>query len=93
MDPDLVTPFNPTEFEDINENPIHIRLVQRTGRKSVTIVEGYDFTEKEFSCLKKKLCCGGFKDETNHTFNGDVRVDVKKWLNDKGLKRIVMHGW
>lgn len=95
MSDDLIHPFNPLETDDSEnfDTPIHIRLAQRTGRKSVTIVEGYSFTAKEISKLKKEMCCGGYTDDTETVFNGDVRSRVQEWLHAKGYTRVVLHGW
>lgn len=94
MSDDLVHPFNPIDAIDTTKDiPIHIRLAQRTGRKSVTIVEGYSFTAKEITTLKKQFCCGGYTDEKETVFNGDVRSKVQAWLHEKGYCRVMMHGW
>lgn len=86
------------------QNFVHIRIFQRTGRKSVTRVEGLPPTtdfRKVLAGLQGPLCCGGslVQDKEAGTvlqLNGDHRAKVKEYLIEKGITpkhRIQTHGY
>ena len=87
----------------INQKVIHIRLQQRNGRKSLTIIQGLDESidfEKIIKSFKKEFCCNGFivKDKQLGAvvqLQGDQRENVKNFLIQKEIsceKFITIHG-
>ena len=104
--------FNNNDSDEVLENDkfdfkINIRVQQRNGRKSWTIVEGlynienFNF-KKTLKCLKKELCCNGsiktsdIDSKKVMQFQGDHRKDIKEYLIivKKVLeKNIIVHGF
>jgi translation initiation factor 1 len=87
----------------INQKVIHIRLQQRNGRKSLTIIQGLDESidfEKIIKSFKKEFCCNGciVKDKQLGAvvqLQGDQRENVKNFLIQKEIsceKFITIHG-
>ena len=60
-------------------NKIHIKLVQRTGRKYITIIEdlNIDLHKKFLKKCKKIFNTNGWISENNIYLNGDNRDKVK----------------
>lgn len=82
---------------------IHIRLQQRNGRKSLTIIQGLDRLidfEKIIKLFKKEFCCNGciVKDKQLGIviqLQGDQRDNVKKFLINNEISStnfIIIHG-
>jgi translation initiation factor SUI1 len=77
---------------------VHIHIVQRNGRKKITLVSGIEPTEQLVKELKRELCCSGSivkEDSSAIQFSGDQRdllaaLLVKKGLVDK--ENIILHG-
>ena len=93
--------FDP--FSQVEEiSLIHLRLMKRSRRKCITIVEGLEekYQKKLLSFIKTKCCCGGSvkKDDTFGKvviFQGDHRSTVKKYLIKKKIRsenKIKEHG-
>lgn len=93
------------ETELKNETMIHIRLIQRTTRRSLTIIEGlYGETdwndkksEKIVKIMRKKFNCSVTlkKAEKIIQLQGNHCDDVKKYLIENNIgdvKRIRIHG-
>ena len=87
----------------INQKIIHIRLQQRNGRKSLTIIQGLDELidfEKIIKSFKKEFCCNGciVKDKQLGVvvqLQGDQRDCVKNFLIKKEIsceESITIHG-
>lgn len=87
----------------INQKIIHIRLQQRNGRKSLTIIQGLDELidfEKVNKSFKKEFCCNGciVKDKQIGIviqLQGDQRENVKNFLINKEVSSkefITIHG-
>lgn len=96
---------NPVTSEDksANDNHIHIRIQQRSGRKSITTISGLDEKTDFKTILKKmknKFSCNGCiinndtKFGTILQFQGDQRDNIKDFiLENKILGEIVIHGF
>jgi translation initiation factor SUI1 len=84
--------------DEKSESKVHLRLQQRAGKKSLTIVEGLKSKtlNETLSALKKSLATGGsLQDGLVMVLNGDVREQVKQWLIAHQLatkENIVTHG-
>lgn len=87
----------------INQKVVHIRLQQRNGRKSLTIVHGLDELidfEKVIKLFKKDFCCNGciVKDTQLGRviqLQGDQRENVKRFLIEEeisSVRFITVHG-
>jgi translation initiation factor 1 len=87
----------------IYQKIIHIRLQQRNGRKSLTIIQGLDKLidfEKIIKLFKKEFCCNGCIVRDKHLgiviqLQGDQRENVKKFLINKEISLnnfITIHG-
>lgn len=94
--------MNLDQFDE-QRNIIHLHIRQRTGKKKITAIQGFqkDYDLKKIlQTLKKDLCCGGLiesSDDSGETIivNGDQRdkiIDflVKHKFADK--KDIRVHG-
>lgn len=95
-------------FEDMLDDSlnlkIHIRIIQRNNKKSITIIENLEEIEnidlkKVNKCLKKILSCNGSIKtiENNKTlqFQGDHRQDIKTFLLETfslNEYNIIIHG-
>ncbi|KAA0148049.1 hypothetical protein FNF27_02320 [Cafeteria roenbergensis] len=88
-----------------SQKKVHIRVVQRSGRKNITTVQGLDDDldiAKICRALKKILACNGSvsRDSTMGDviqLQGDQREAVKSFLHDLKIyepkeDRIVVHG-
>jgi len=82
---------------------VHIRLQQRNGRKSLTIIQGLDESidfGKVIKFFKKYFCCNGciVKDAQLGIviqLQGDQRENVRNFLINKeisGINFITIHG-
>jgi len=87
----------------INQKTVHIRLQQRNGRKSLTIIQGLDELidfEKVIKLFKKEFCCNGciVKDLQLGIviqLQGDQRESVKNFLINNEISCdnfITLHG-
>jgi len=87
----------------IGQKIVHIRLQQRNGRKSLTIIQGLDELidfEKIIKLFKKEFCCNGciVRDKQLGIviqLQGDQRENVKKFLVSKEISCdnfITLHG-
>ncbi|KAJ5864428.1 uncharacterized protein N7529_006344 [Penicillium soppii] len=89
-----------------SQNYIHIRIQQRSGRKSLTTVQGLPkrFDQKKIlKAIKKKFACNGtIIDDTEMgeviQLQGDQRKDVQEFLtSEEGLgldgQTIKVHGF
>ena len=87
----------------IKPNLIHVRLQQRNGRKSLTIIQGLNDLinlEKLTKSFKKEFCCNGCLVKHNQLgiviqLQGDQREKVKNFLVDEEISStdlIVIHG-
>eukprot|EP01117_Protostelium_nocturnum_P020911 TRINITY_DN9723_c0_g1_i1.p2 TRINITY_DN9723_c0_g1~~TRINITY_DN9723_c0_g1_i1.p2 ORF type:complete len:113 (-),score=24.01 TRINITY_DN9723_c0_g1_i1:132-470(-) len=101
-------PFADSEADEFGTsktaNYIHIRIQQRTGRKSLTTVQGlpkqlnYD---KVLKALKQKFCCNGTIIEHEELgkviqLQGDQRKNCQEFLVEEGickLQNVKIHGF
>jgi translation initiation factor 1 len=106
---DFNATFNQTSFGEmaIQKGKIHIRF-QKTGPRSITIIEGLDddLDLKRISkAMKKSFNCAAtvLKDADNNEviqLQGDQRINVNEWLiaqevitENEAKERIVTHGF
>jgi len=85
------------------EGHVHLRIQKRSGKKSLTTVQGLDKEQanRVLKRLRKLLCCNGtvVADEKFGTvvqFQGDQREAVKAYLVQKNIctdKQIKVHGY
>ena len=87
------------------KNYVHLRVVQRNGRKRVTIIEGLedDLDLKRIAqALQKAFKCGGHVvDDPDHglviQLTGDQRLKVRDFLLEEGIvaskNHIKVHGY
>jgi translation initiation factor 1 len=98
---DDIDPFGANSIENIK---IHLRIQQRTGKKSITTIEGlYDIDFKEeLKKMKKKFSCNGkiVSDDEDHgtviQLQGDQRLEIRNYLMEKykyKVDDIVIHGY
>lgn len=86
-------PFCVEESQEIQTQYVHIRMLQRRGRKCWTLIEGLDSRfdyMKILRCLRKDLCCNGtlIQDEELGTviqLQGDSRKSVAFFLIEEGI--------
>lgn len=90
--------------EDVRENSkVHIRVQQRSGRKSITTVQGLtdDLDLKRIARVLKKTfhCDGTVNNDEEHgeilQLSGDQRTNVREFLIDQQIcheDQIVLHG-
>ena len=80
---------------------IHIRVQQRTLRKSITIIEGLPSDldlKKIVKCMKKNFQCNGKVQKEDHIIQlqGDHRHIAKEFMVDMNIvaekEDIVIHG-
>ena len=77
----------------IIQQTVHIRLQQRNGRKSLTIIQGLDKSidfEKIIKVFKKEFCCNGCIVKDCHLgivlqLQGDQRDNLRKFLVNKEI--------
>eukprot|EP01089_Gocevia_fonbrunei_P012083 TRINITY_DN2764_c0_g2_i1.p1 TRINITY_DN2764_c0_g2~~TRINITY_DN2764_c0_g2_i1.p1 ORF type:complete len:110 (-),score=17.14 TRINITY_DN2764_c0_g2_i1:89-418(-) len=109
MSSDFVNPtgrFDPgalLDDEGGGSGSVHLRIQKRSGRKSLTIIQGIDpkRTEKVLKYLKKTLCCNGSIITTEEfgtviQLQGDHRESVKDFLISKVKykeENIKVHGY
>lgn len=94
VDPASLLPDLRKEFD----TKVHIRLQQRSNKKSITIVEGLDVDvgKKIIPQLRSKLGCSGTLKEGTIQFSGDQRRKIINYLIAEKLARkqdIVLHGY
>jgi len=103
--------FNSTSFDQAEEDDglrnfkVHLRIQKRSGRKTITIVEGLPAninSKKILKILRKSLYCNGSlqKDAEDNQIiqlTGDQRENVAKMFVEEGIvadkSYIVMHGY
>ena len=93
-DPASLLPDLTQEFD----KKVHIRLQQRSNKKSITIVEGLDDVTGKgiIPKLRSKLGCSGTLKEGAIQFSGDQRRKIIDFLIEEKLARkqdIVLHGY
>lgn len=99
-----VPTFDPFERDpasllpDLTHEKVHIRLQQRSNKKSITIVEGLDVDvgKKVIPLLRSKLGCSGTLKEGAIQFSGDQRRKIIDYLVAEKLARkqdVVLHGY
>jgi translation initiation factor SUI1 len=100
MNNNLLDELNLQQNFDVtqNFNKIHIKLLQRTGRKYITIVEDLltDIHKKFIKNCKKKFNTNGWIDNNIIYLNGDNRENVKQLLINKYNyedENIYIHGF
>jgi translation initiation factor 1 len=96
-------PFKAATFDtDLHDHYIHIRIKQRSGRKSITTVEGLSTEEatQYLADIKKKFCCNGSLQTDEHggiviQLSGDQRKPIAEYLVGKKKKKenIKIHGF
>mmetsp|Transcript_61701 Transcript_61701/g.145883 ORF Transcript_61701/g.145883 Transcript_61701/m.145883 type:complete len:111 (+) Transcript_61701:76-408(+) len=100
-------PFDDVEEDDFaakNAAYVHIRIQQRTGRKSLTIVEGLSAQldlKAILKALKKQHCCNGSILESEESgdviqLQGDQRQNVATFLTAEGICKkdnVKVHGF
>mmetsp|Transcript_13567 Transcript_13567/g.31254 ORF Transcript_13567/g.31254 Transcript_13567/m.31254 type:complete len:115 (+) Transcript_13567:102-446(+) len=83
---------------------IHIRIQQRTGRKSLTTVQGLSSEldlKKMMKAIKKQYCCNGTIVQSEDAgevlqLQGDQRQAVQTFLVEEGISKkdqIKVHGF
>merc|ERR1711862_559816 len=101
-------PFADSEADDFGSKSqssyVHIRIQQRSGRKSLTTVQGLpkelDY-KRVLKTLKKQFCCNGTVIEDPEMgsviqLQGDQRQSVSNFLVDEGIVKkgsIKIHGY
>ncbi len=85
------------------EGHIHLRIQKRSGKKSITIIQGLDpkQAQKILKALRKLLCCNGTVIESEEyglviQLQGDQREKVREFLISKKLSdtnTIKVHGY
>jgi len=97
--------LNELDDETNAKNYVHLRVVQRNGKKRVTIIEGLedDLDLKRIAqALQKTLKCGGHVvDDAEHglviQLTGDQRLQVRDFLLEEGIvpskNHIKVHGY
>lgn len=86
------------------EQPIHIRIQQRSGRKTLTTVQGIDdyYDKKKLvKVFKKKFSCNGTVIENEEygeviQLQGDQRTNISEFLQNIGLakkEQLHVHGF
>jgi len=85
------------------EGNVHLRIQKRSGKKSLTIVQGLSKEQANHALkrLRKKLCCNGtvVTDETFGTvvqLQGDQREAVKAYLIQRNVvpaNHLKVHGY
>jgi translation initiation factor 1 len=90
--------------QGLQEQHVHIRVQKRTGRKTLTTIQGLpddlDF-KKILKALKKEFCCNGTIVDDQELgkiiqLSGDQRESVSKFLIEEGLSTksaIKIHGF
>lgn len=102
-------PFADVEDDDFaskpaNSNYVHIRIQQRTGRKSLTTVEGLSAEldlRRVLKALKKQHCCNGTIVQSEESgevlqLQGDQRQNVQSFLVEEGIckkENVKLHGF
>lgn len=102
---DTFDPFDPIHplslLPDLKkelDNKVHLRLQQRSAKKSITIVEGLrdDVAKDIIPKLRTKLGCSGTPKSGAIQFSGDQRRKIMDYLVDQKLvtkRDIVLHGY
>jgi len=95
---------NDIDRETVNEQPIHIRVQQRTGRKSLTTVQGLarDLNLKKIlKVFKKEFSCNGTIIRSKEMgkiiqVQGDQRENISNFLKEENIcmkESIKIHGF
>lgn len=66
-----------------NNSNVYIRLVQVSGRQSVTVIIGLDEEldlKQILRAMKRTMACNGAVKEGNIQLQGDHRTDAARWL-------------
>lgn len=96
--------FQSVAPQGLNEQHVHVRVQKRTGRKTLTTIQGLsndlDF-KKILKALKKEFCCNGTIVDDEELgkiiqLSGDQRESVSKFLIEEGLSTksvIKIHGF
>lgn len=77
---------------------IHVYIQQRSGRKSITIIQGVDLDlDLERMCRSMRRCfhCNGTVVEDVIQLQGDQRDNVRVWLIEQEIatnENILLHG-
>ncbi|XP_033246583.1 eukaryotic translation initiation factor eIF1-like [Drosophila miranda] len=82
--------------DDVQDGLIHIRIQQRTGRKTLTTVQGlsqeYDLKKIVGSCKKEFACNGTVVEHQEYgeviQLQGDQRENICQWLTKIGLAKV-----
>lgn len=78
---------------------VHIRILQRNARKTVTTIEGLPEKidhERVLKALKKRFNCNGCIQGTVLLLQGDHRVEARSWLIEENIshsRNITIHGY
>jgi len=94
FDPVFLLPDLSADFE----RKIHLRLQQRSNKKSITVVEGLDdiVAKNIIPQLRSRLGCSGTFKEGAIQFSGDQRRKIIDYIVEKNIARkqdIVLHGY
>ena len=92
------TKFVLSELAQEFDKKIHLRLQQRSNKKSITIVEGLDneTARKVIPLLRSKLGCSGTYKGDAIQFSGDQRRKIIEYLLQEKIANkgdIVLHGF
>lgn len=87
-----------SELANEFDKKIHLRLQQRSNKKSITIVEGLneDTAKKVIPTLRSKLGCSGTFKSDAIQFSGDQRRKIMDYLLQEKLAKkseIILHGY
>jgi translation initiation factor SUI1 len=69
-------------FSEFGTN-VYVRLIQVSGRQSVTVIIGLDEdidTKKVLRAMKRSMSCNGTIKDGNIQLQGDHRADSARWL-------------
>lgn len=90
--------------EDVQDGLVHIRIQQRSGRKTLTTVQGlsaeYDLKKIVRACKKEFACNGTVVEHAEYgevlQLQGDQRENICQWLTKSGLakpEQLKVHGF
>jgi len=73
-----------------------MRETKRRRGKTVTVVKGLSLSSTQMNSLAKELRktmgCGSSVEEQEIVLQGDLRQRIKGWLEEKGVKKVVISG-
>ena len=82
-------PFQEADQVGFNQ-PIHLRIQKRNGRKSITIIEGLldlldnniqlPSSKQILKTFKKNLSCNGSIKDSVYQLSGDQRMNIRSFL-------------